>query len=187
MERRRGRNAMLRVAVDDDASTELALDLDAICREGARRMLAAALEAEADAYTAALIDEVDSDGHRLVVRNGHARPRVVATGARPTADTPTSAGSETSPTYRPTRGSCSWRRCSTSAHVSPSDGPSPGTCAPSCAPTPSPPRSAGEDEGPWTPRSSTPTTAVSTPRPRCGVSVLGRTSLNRWAQSVTAS
>ena len=74
---------MLRVAVDDDASTELALDLDAICREGARRMLAAALEAEADAYTAALVDEVDERGHRLVVRNGHARPRVVATGAGP--------------------------------------------------------------------------------------------------------
>ena len=73
----------MRVAVDDDASTELALDLDAICREGARRMLAAALEAEADAYTAALVDEVDERGHRLVVRNGHARPRVVATGAGP--------------------------------------------------------------------------------------------------------
>ncbi|MDQ6839824.1 MAG: IS256 family transposase [Actinomycetota bacterium] len=74
---------MLRVAVDDDASAELALDLDVICREGARRMLAAALEAEADAYTARLVDEVDTDGHRLVVRNGHTRPRMVATGAGP--------------------------------------------------------------------------------------------------------
>ena len=36
---------------------ELSLDLDAICREGARRMLAAALEAERDAYLAALADE----------------------------------------------------------------------------------------------------------------------------------
>jgi putative transposase len=74
---------MLTVAVDEDASTELALGLDEICREGARRMLAAALEAEVDAYTAALVDEVDERGRRLVVRNGHARPRVVATGAGP--------------------------------------------------------------------------------------------------------
>lgn len=74
---------MLRVAVDGDASAELSVDLDLICREGARRMLAAALEAEADAYTASLVEEIDSDGHRLVVRNGHAVPRVVATGAGP--------------------------------------------------------------------------------------------------------
>ncbi|MHB8293857.1 MAG: IS256 family transposase [Acidimicrobiales bacterium] len=74
---------MLRVAVDDDATAELTLDLDVICREGARRMLAAALEAEADAYTAGLVDEVDAAGRRLVVRNGHARPRVVTTGAGP--------------------------------------------------------------------------------------------------------
>jgi putative transposase len=74
---------MLTVAVDEDASTKLALGLDEICREGARRMLAAALEAEVDAYTAALVDEVDERGRRLVVRNGHARPRVVATGAGP--------------------------------------------------------------------------------------------------------
>jgi len=46
-------------------------------------MPAAALEAEVDAYTAALVDEVDGDGRRLVVRNGHARHRVVATGAGP--------------------------------------------------------------------------------------------------------
>ncbi len=35
-------------------------------------MLAAALEAEADAYIEALGDELDEDGHRLVVRNGRA-------------------------------------------------------------------------------------------------------------------
>ena len=74
---------MLRVAADDDITAGLSLDLDAICREGARRMLAAALEAEADAYTARLADEVDGEGRRLVVRNGHARPRTVATGAGP--------------------------------------------------------------------------------------------------------
>ena len=53
--------------------------LDEICRDGARRMLAAALEAEVDAYVEAHTGELDEDGHRLVVRNGHARPREVAT------------------------------------------------------------------------------------------------------------
>jgi putative transposase len=72
---------MLRVVANDDARAELTLDLDAICREGARRMLAAALEAEADAYVAAFTEELDGDGHRLVVRNGRARSRVIATGA----------------------------------------------------------------------------------------------------------
>ena len=74
---------MLRVAVDDDASAELGLALDEICREGARRMLAAALEAERDAYLAGFAGERDDNGHRLVVGNGRARPRTVATGAGP--------------------------------------------------------------------------------------------------------
>jgi transposase-like protein len=51
--------------------------LDEIAREGARRMLAAALRAEADAYIDQFVDERDEDGHRLVVRNGHAEPRTV--------------------------------------------------------------------------------------------------------------
>jgi putative transposase len=74
---------MLRVVADDDARAELTLGLDEICREGARRMLAAALEAEAEGYIAGLADERDEHGHRLVVRNGHAEPRVLATGAGP--------------------------------------------------------------------------------------------------------
>ena len=44
-------------------------------------MLAAALEAEVDAYITALADERDEAGRRLVVRNGHAVARRVATGA----------------------------------------------------------------------------------------------------------
>jgi transposase-like protein len=55
--------------------------LDEIAREGARRMLAAALKAEADAYIAAFVDERDEAGHRLVVRNGHAEPRTVVCSA----------------------------------------------------------------------------------------------------------
>ena len=39
---------MLRVVTDDDARAELTVGLDEIVREGARRMLAAAIEAEAD-------------------------------------------------------------------------------------------------------------------------------------------
>jgi transposase-like protein len=44
-------------------------------------MLAAALEAEVDAYIEGLVDELDENGHRLVVRNGHAEARTVTTGA----------------------------------------------------------------------------------------------------------
>jgi putative transposase len=72
---------MLNVVAEETARTELGASLDEICREGARRMLAAALEAEADGYIEALGGEVDDDGHRLVVRNGHARPRTITTGA----------------------------------------------------------------------------------------------------------
>jgi Phospholipase_D-nuclease N-terminal len=49
--------------------------IDEIVREGARRMLAAALEAEVAAYIAAHAGELDERGRRLVVRNGHAVPR----------------------------------------------------------------------------------------------------------------
>ncbi|MQA17407.1 MAG: IS256 family transposase, partial [Pseudonocardiaceae bacterium] len=55
--------------------------LDEICRDGARKMLAAALEAEVAAYVEAHADQIDEDGRRLVVRNGHARPRQVTTAA----------------------------------------------------------------------------------------------------------
>jgi transposase-like protein len=70
---------MLSVVTDAQAQDELRLDLDQLVREGARRMLAAALEAEVDAYLAAHAAERDEDGRRLVVRNGHARPREVTT------------------------------------------------------------------------------------------------------------
>jgi putative transposase len=71
---------MLRV-VADDARGEVRGALDEIVAEGARRMLAAALEAEVDAYLAGLSGERDERGHRLVVRNGHAEPRTITTGA----------------------------------------------------------------------------------------------------------
>jgi putative transposase len=74
---------MLRVVTDDDRRVEGAAGLDEIVREGARQMLAAALEAEVDAYVAAFAGERDERGRRLVVRNGHAEPRVITTGAGP--------------------------------------------------------------------------------------------------------
>jgi putative transposase len=55
--------------------------LDELAREGARRMLAAALQAEVAAYVDAHVGEVDEQGHRLVVRNGSHAPRQVATAA----------------------------------------------------------------------------------------------------------
>src|SRR5512143_2163729 len=78
-QRRREGTPMLRVAADDTVRAGLAAGLDDIAREGARRMLAVALEAEVQAYLAAHGDERDEAGRRLVVRNGHARPRQVST------------------------------------------------------------------------------------------------------------
>src|SRR4029078_8418099 len=52
-----------------------------IVREGARRMLAEALQAEVDAYIAAFCEERDENGRRLVVRNGSHQPRAVLTSA----------------------------------------------------------------------------------------------------------
>jgi hypothetical protein len=72
---------MLRVVTDEPAGEELAVTLDEICREGARRMLATALEAEVDAYLAAHAEERDERGRRLVVRNGRAEPRTITTAA----------------------------------------------------------------------------------------------------------
>lgn len=72
---------MLRVVADEQTTAELGSALDEIVREGARRMLAAALEAEVDAYIGGLVGEVDEHGRRLVVRNGHAEARQVVTGA----------------------------------------------------------------------------------------------------------
>jgi putative transposase len=70
---------MLKVVADGAAREDLAAGLDEIVREGARRMLAAALEEEVAAYIAAHAGERDEDGRRLVVRNGRARPREVTT------------------------------------------------------------------------------------------------------------
>jgi putative transposase len=72
---------MLSVVTSAQAHDELRVDLDQVVREGARRMLAAALEAEVDDYLAAHAAERDERSRRLVVRNGHAREREVLTAA----------------------------------------------------------------------------------------------------------
>jgi len=57
------------------------ITLDDLAREGARRMIAAALEAEVGEYVCSFTEEVGEDGKRLVVRNGHARERRVTVGS----------------------------------------------------------------------------------------------------------
>lgn len=52
-----------------------------IVRDGARQMLAVALQVEVAAYVAQFADHRDENGRRLVVRNGHHQPREVLTAA----------------------------------------------------------------------------------------------------------
>ena len=77
---------MLTVVPGDGSGHEVGKDgspslIDEIVREGARRMLAEALQAEVDAYIAAHAAQRDEDGRRLVVRNGCHQPREVLTSA----------------------------------------------------------------------------------------------------------
>ena len=69
--------------VNADGSTDNGSLIDEIVREGARRMLAAALEAEVNAYLAELAEARDEAGRRLVVRNGYHQQRTLATAAGP--------------------------------------------------------------------------------------------------------
>ena len=77
---------MLTVAPDPPAGDDRPADgssslIDEIVREGARRMLAEALQAEVDAYITRFAAERDESGHHLVVRNGSREPREVLTSA----------------------------------------------------------------------------------------------------------
>lgn len=55
--------------------------MDELAREGARRMLQAAVIAEADAFVEGLASDVDEQGRRFVVRNGYLPERDILTGA----------------------------------------------------------------------------------------------------------
>jgi transposase-like protein len=57
--------------------------LDEIVREGAQRMLAAAVELEVEEFIASHRHVVDDEGRRLVVRNGYLPERKIVTGAGP--------------------------------------------------------------------------------------------------------
>src|SRR3954452_23610308 len=74
---------MLRVVIEGEGRAEMRAALDEIVLDGARRMLAAALEAEVDAYVSAFVEHRDERGHRLVVRNGRAEARTITTAAGP--------------------------------------------------------------------------------------------------------
>lgn len=57
--------------------------LTSVLREGARRLLAQAVEAEAEAFLAAMADERLPDGRARVVRHGHGPERHIQTGIGP--------------------------------------------------------------------------------------------------------
>ena len=66
-----------------EATPETMSTLDTFVREGARKMLQAALEHEVAEHLAKYHDRVDSSGRRIVVRNGTMPERSVLTGVGP--------------------------------------------------------------------------------------------------------
>src|SRR6266478_4145537 len=81
----RGEGGGTHAEVVGDAAAQDEVDgrslLDEIAREGAWRMLVAALETEVATYLEAHCDERDEEGHALVVRNGKGRTRKITLGA----------------------------------------------------------------------------------------------------------
>jgi len=65
----------------DGTAPELRQTLDELARDGARRMLEAALQLEVDEYVARARSARDEQGHAQVVRNGQARERQVTLAA----------------------------------------------------------------------------------------------------------
>ena len=63
----------------------------AVLREGARRMLTQAIEAEVEAFLAAHAGLADEQGRRRLVRNGHAPERRLQDRDRPSRGSPTEA------------------------------------------------------------------------------------------------
>jgi putative transposase len=76
---------MLNVTTDEieGKASEITDSLDELARQGARRMIVAALELEVEQYVQALRHVRDELDHATVVRNGHARERTVQVGAGP--------------------------------------------------------------------------------------------------------
>src|SRR5438552_15225471 len=75
--RGKGTPPMLKVITtrsDADEVPTIGTTLDDLAREGARRMIAVALQLEAAEYVTRFREARDECGHALVVRNGTARP-----------------------------------------------------------------------------------------------------------------
>jgi transposase-like protein len=72
---------MRRIHHEDEAREGFIFDLDEIARQGARKMLMEALEAEVEEYIESARSERDERGRALVVRNGRAREREILLGA----------------------------------------------------------------------------------------------------------
>jgi len=74
---------MLELITNESEKTapEVTQSLDELAREGARRMIAAALEVEVEEYLQKQRHLQDDHGHTLVVRNGKARERTLTMGA----------------------------------------------------------------------------------------------------------
>lgn len=72
---------MLQITTKETEKPEESLSLDTLAREGARRLIQEALQAEVEDYLQRLREHRDEQGHALVVRNGKARPRQVTLGS----------------------------------------------------------------------------------------------------------
>jgi transposase-like protein len=71
------------VRLEDRVEAGSRMALDALCREGARRMLQAAIDNEVGEYLAQHADVRDEQGRKAVVRNGHLPERDLVTGVGP--------------------------------------------------------------------------------------------------------
>lgn len=74
---------MFQLTTNDIEAPEITQSLDELAREGARRMIVAALELEVDQYVQELRHLRDELDHAMVVRNGYAQERTVQLGAGP--------------------------------------------------------------------------------------------------------
>ena len=76
---------MYKLTTDDieGKAPEITDSLDELARQGARRMILAALELEVAQYVQELRHLRDELDHAMVVRNGHARERTIQVGAGP--------------------------------------------------------------------------------------------------------
>ena len=71
------------VSLEERAKDEQEPFLEQLLREGARKLLQAAIENEMIDYTQFHKDRLDENGQRLVVRNGHLSEREVISGVGP--------------------------------------------------------------------------------------------------------